>query len=263
MSEDTTLGELFDGYEPEEPEAPEPVEQSAEPEATETPEPETDTGVEEAAPPAVEEPEDETPPKDFVPAPALAEERQKRQELQRELDELRGQVTAMRTPQPEPEKPQDVDLLDDPDAWAANTQAKAEQRVNQAEANFTRRFIAMSEAQAKARHGEAAYTESATAFAAAAKENPSLFHEMMAAPDPAEYVVKAGQKLNKLSATGGDLDALIEQEKAKAVADALAAERAKKTDTSVDVPESLTTETGATQRRDTFEVPSTETLFDS
>lgn len=207
---------------------------------------EADTGeIDEGSPPEPEK-KHERPPEGMVPTAALADERAKRQEAQRELDELRRKF-AKESEKPavskEPEK--EIDFLDDPDGWKNQIKQQLQAEVASARQESQARFLSLVENAARERHKDASvkFDDALQAFGAAAQSNPLLANEMLQAGDPAEYAYKAGKRLLMLSDAGGDLETLIERERAAAKAEVLA-ELQNKTSIVDDIPESLSKVTG-------------------
>lgn len=231
---DNSLANFLQSDEQDEPEATiEPVEpaEQEEPEAPAEPE------VSEES----EQPHSKPSP-GMVPQAALVEERAKRQEAQRLLQELRSQQAPAKPAEPEEKE---VDFLDDPDGWMAQQKKSFRRELDSVRQESQQRFLTLVENAAKARHSD--YDEVAEVFSAAAQMNPLLAQEAISAPDPAEYVYQAGKKLKLLNDAGGDLEALLERERQKARAEALAEIGQKP---NVKVPQSLTTVTASTTRSD-------------
>lgn len=239
----STLESLFDGDEEESEPMGETVEAEEPEEVEETESEEPEETEEEDAPPASEE---KKPPEGMVPQAALADERAKRQELQRQIDELRSQFQKPKEPEKEPEP---IDFLDDPDKWAAQLQSKYETALKSVEQSAQQRFLQLSENMARARHSD--FDDAAQVFSAAVKDNPALAAEAMKAPDPAEYVYQSGMRLKRLSDAGGDLEKLIEQERQRAREEALAEfQRTRpKAAEMPNIPESLNNVTGSKSPR--------------
>lgn len=194
-----------------------------EPEAPESTEPETPA---EAAPPAAEKPpetrEDSKPPPGFVPHQALAEERRKRQEYERELQALREKAQ-----QPKP------NLFEDPEKWEAALEERVQRMTAEAEARAQARFIALAEQDARSRYSD--YDEMVQVFADVAKETPALLEEARSASNPVEFVYKTARNL-KTVREAGSLEELIKQ------AEARGEERARQalSKPKVEIPSSLT-----------------------
>lgn len=229
-----SLENLFDGEEPEVPQEPaEAPEETAE----ETP---GVTGEEVDAPPASKP--DEKPPENYVPQAALADERAKRQEYERQLAEMRGRLDQL-TQSTSPEKPEEqVNFFDDPDKFMAQFQSVTEQKIAAVERKASLQVLNALEAAAKTRHDD--FDAAAAAFAQRAQGNTALQQEAAAAPDPAEFVYQAGKRLLMLDEGGGDLETLIQKEREKAVAEYLQANPTPGTK-AASVPKSLSTVTGA------------------
>jgi len=226
---------------------------------TETEEPETGATEEvEDSPPESEKSEAGKPPEGHVPYAALADERAKRQELEAQLRaQLEQRVKNLETPK-EQEAEQEIDFLDDPDAWRDRFVGQIEQRVQAAEQRGNARFLQLVEQQARASHED--YDAIVSVFHAAAKENPALARECMSSPNPAEYAYQSGMSLKRLNDAGGDLDSLLKAEREKAAQQAI--EQYKAANPSAEqrvagIPESLTTITGAKDkaRNEPVDVP--------
>ena len=178
---------------------------------------------------------------------ALLDERSKRQELQRQIDELNGRFTQLNQPT-EPEKVEEpVDFLDDPEKWANNLEAKYEQRLQEIQYQNSLQRLQDFERIAKESHPD--YDEAIQFFAQAAQHNSALQMEAAQASNPAEYAYRLGKRLAQINAAGGDFDAFVQQQREAAVAEYLQ-KNPTPASRAADVPESLSTVTGATQRTD-------------
>ena len=178
-----------------------------------------------AAPPAEPPKESSKPPHDYVPRAALHDERRKRQDLEARLKAMESKET------PEPK----VGLLDDPDKWEQQLDARVQKEVERVRAESQGALLNFLEAQAREKHPD--YDEVVAVFAEQAKQFPSLVQEALASSNPVQYAFDSGRKL-KLLAEAGDLDALLDRERKKAREEALA-ERQQ------EPPESLTEISGA------------------
>jgi len=197
---------LNEGTEEEVVEAVEPeaeVEPTTEPEeATTEAEPEEPTeGVEEGVPPAPEKPQA------TIPYAALADERAKRQELERQLAEM----------QKEPEEK--VDFLEDPDRWQQQQEQRLQQMEQKLEQTARTKFIQMTENAARQKHTD--YDDVVTDFLETAQANPSLMEAMVNAPDPAEYAYQAALNIRTLKESGGNLQGVVEKAKQEGYQQAL------------------------------------------
>lgn len=219
-------------------------ESEAKAEPTEADEPEQSDEKAEDSPPESEKPK---PPPETVPTAALADERAKRQQLQRELDELRHKLERQQAPQ-KPAEPDEtpVDFLDDPDKWIAQKEAAWKKELHSVRTESQAKFLSLVENAARARHED--FDDVVSAFGEAARQNPQLAQEMLNAPDPAEFAYSAGKRLRMLSEAGGDLDLLLERERAKARQEAL--EELKQSQSAVDIPESLSNVPASNKRAD-------------
>lgn len=129
-------------------------------------------GEEVTAPPAAEPPKIEPDPQ-MVPVAALQSERQKRQQLERELENIRN------TAKPQ-EKPEDAEAR-----FFENPVAIVDQRVRMAELN-------MSEQIARSAHQD--YDEKLNVFADIVKQNPVFAQQMMQHAHPAEFAYQTAVK---------------------------------------------------------------------
>lgn len=228
MDEPTSLDEILSGaaVEQDEPEtAPEP-----------TPEP---TGAVDTPP--VSEPE-RKPPEGMVPVGALADERAKRQELQRQVEELRRAQEKPKQDEPE------VDFLDDPDKWKEQLSKRHQSELEGLRREFQQTRLADSEEAARARYKDAdvKFDDALAAFGQAVQQNHALAQEMLNARNPGDYAYNAGRRLLMLAEADGDLETLIQRREQAAVAKALAERQEAVTAKVANIPESLSKVTGAT-----------------
>lgn len=229
MDDDISLDDIIAGKQIDTSEA-------VEPEVNDAP-----TGEEVDTPPVSNE--QSKPPEGSVPFAALADERAKRQELQRQIEELRRKVETPAVPETPQEK---VDFLDDPDKWMAQKEAAFEAKLTALERKHQAQRLADSEESVRERYADAEIKpdDAFSAFGEAVQQNPALAQEMLNARNPGEYAYNAGKRLLMLSGAGGDLETLIQQREQAAVEKALAALSSKKSEP-LNVPESLTKITGA------------------
>lgn len=145
-------------------------------------------GVIEGAPPApvVEE-------QRHVPISAILDEREKRQQYQREAEELR-RWKAEREAQ-EQTKPKD--FYEDPDGYLRNVQQQQQHAIWNERLN-------MSEMMAVNKHGDETVTQAADAFKQAAAKNPALVHEFTQQRDPYGFVVQWHKRNAALTEIGED-----------------------------------------------------------
>ena len=197
--------------------------------------------------PVVEVPEPEPekhakPPEGMVPYAAVADERAKRQELQRQLDELRRVDT--KPAQDEPE----VDFLDDPDKWKEQLTKRHQSELEGIRREMISMRLADSEEMARDRYKDADIKpdEAFTAFGEAVQQNPALAQEMLKAKNPGDFAYNAGRRLLMLANAGGDLETLIKQREEAAVAAALAKLNLSPKAEVPAIPESLSKITGST-----------------
>lgn len=142
---------------------------------------------EETAPEASPAPE----PQSTIPETALLGERRRRQEAERERDELRAQFAQF---QRQPQQPQEM-----PDFWE-NPNAVISNQVDQAVSQALQRWQVqqlqekadMAEAAARAKYQD--YDDAFAKFREQIEVNPSLIQQMRQASDPAEFVYQRGKQ---------------------------------------------------------------------
>jgi hypothetical protein len=126
-----------------------------------------------------------------IPISALLDERGKRQNTERELEDYKAKLLAYEEKQAK--KP---DLFEDPDGWQKSIHDSAEKRVKEAEDKLTVRFLGLSEQLARSRYPD--YNEKLDAFGKILQQEPSLHARMMSAADPAEYVYRTAKQYMEL-----------------------------------------------------------------
>lgn len=187
-----------------------------------------------AEPSATPAPEDDSP---TVPRKALIDERNKRQTLEGQLEEVNRRLASM-TPQVPTQQPQvKPDQWDDPEGherWLIEQAGGvAEQRAVVA---FQRQHVIMSAEAAKAKYPD--YLEKVDVFERLSTENPGLSAQMFSHPSPAEFAYQTAKTHEEVSQYGS-LDEWKAAEKVKWEAEAL--ERLKATLPS-NAPPTLSTE---------------------
>lgn len=188
------------------------------------------------APTGVEEPEQETPaeaqsepPSDKLPTETfkgLKEEREKRQELQRQLDELRNQINSQPKEPPAPPP----SMWEDEQAWQQHFGSQIAQQ-----ASFNAK-LDMSEMLARQSNPD--FDEVKAEFLRMAESNPALAQQALGDPHPwdkAYKIAKNARAMTELGAT--DLDSL----KAK-IREELEAEMRAQTPAAPGLPPTLSTE---------------------
>lgn len=187
-----------------------------------------------ATPPVAEKPPEaktETP-SGHVPLQALHDERRKRQELENRLAELEK----AKAPEAKP------NLFEDPDNWEKALDERVAKQLASVRQESEQRFLVLVEQAAKARHAD--FEEVANVFAETARVTPGLIEEARQAPDPAEFIYRAGLNLKRFK-EAGSIDELIKQ------AEARGAERARQELSGKaipKIPESLTEIAGTGER---------------
>lgn len=144
---------------------------------------------------AEQQADDVTPASDedggMVPRSALLDERRKRQEYERLLDDLRQQRTA---PQPQQaEEPQGPDWWGDPEGASAQLRSELSGELYQTK-------ILMSQEMMRSVHED--YDAAEAAFIEAAQAQPFLLHEMNRHPMPARYAYEVGKRALALREIG-------------------------------------------------------------
>lgn len=152
-----------------------PVEQAAEPEVAQVVTPEAPAPV---APTVTEPPMEGT----HVPLAALKAEREKRQQMERELARISQQIAQQQAP----EAPA---FYEAPEQHIQHTLTRAEQAIT------ARMYAAFEE---DAREAYADYDEVLAELAEAANENPALRHQVFNSPNPAKAAYKLGKQLRAL-----------------------------------------------------------------
>jgi len=179
-------------------------EEQAEPEA-ETPEAADDAPQEAEAtgdtettePPSVEQ---EAADRN-IPISALLDEREKRQKLEREREELRQKQQSQ-----EPEKK--PDFWENPEAAISQVQEQVEQRIMNERLNFSEQF-------ARQTHGDEAVEAATKAFQEAAQKDPALAVQLRQQNDPYGFVIGWHKKQSFLEQVGDDPDAWMKQKEAE------------------------------------------------
>lgn len=170
----------------------EPEVTEAQAEATE--QPQEPKGEPEAAPPAVSEDTGK-----HIPISALLDEREKRQALAREAEELRQKLAQFQAQQQQPQ----------PDFYE-NPEARLQQERTQVQQMLWNERLNMSETLARQSHGDEAVNAAREAFAEEVKRNPALYADLQKQANPYGYVVQWHKRQSVLSKLGDDPDAYIE-----------------------------------------------------
>ena len=118
-----------------------------------------------------------------VPLAALMDEREKRQKLQAENEQLRAQIKPQEAAQP-------PDLFDDPAAYAAHV----EQLISN---KGFENAVVVSQAMMRMQHDD--YDAMEAKFAEMVKENPSLAVQLRSAELPAVFAYETAKKAEKLA----------------------------------------------------------------
>lgn len=158
------------------------------------------------APPATEQHSDHDDDSDPHPVPrkALIEERKKRQETERQLAEMRGQLAAFqqfaKPPQPEVQVPQSDPETD----FYGNPVKFVDERLNSVKQEMERQRVAMSGAMARAQFPD--FDEKLQAFAEAVKNAPHLEQQALNHPHPAMFAYEMGKTYLETTKYGGSID---------------------------------------------------------
>lgn len=225
--------------ETQEPETAEPVDEAESTPEVETAEEEPE-GVKEEEPEQQELPVEPPSAKD-VPLAALLDERDKRKNLQAELEAARKQLE---------EKKETPDFWENPQA---TVESMISSRVNELQAQYTAGFLNMSMQHSKSFHDD--FDEAKDAFIKAAEENPALADAAINSEMPGEYIYKTGKEFLALSQYG-NVESAIEAAKRQAVEDYIAKQAEKdkgKAQKIAAVPTPITEETSAASPKDKVE----------
>lgn len=154
-------------------------------------------GEQEAKAEEVKEPAKVAPPATedapTVPRKALEDERRKRQELERRIEELSK-------PKDGQEKPQRPNLYENPDGYAQSIEQQTEQRLLNERLN-------MSEQIARSALGDERVDAALEAFKEAAQSNPTLTAQLYSNPHPYKFLVDWHGREQALAEVGSDLSA--------------------------------------------------------
>jgi hypothetical protein len=174
-------------------ETPEPV--AAEPAPVAEP-----AAAPEPAPAPTAEAKPDIPP-GHAPITALLDEREKRKELERQLQELQRQQTAPKAPDPD----------EDPDAFNAY-------RIDQAQTAVLNARLDMSEELAREKHGNETVDAARDWALSRFQNNPAFRDEVLAQRNPWGYAVQQFQRHSALDKLGDatDIDAFLAWKAAQA-----------------------------------------------
>jgi len=139
-----------------------------------------------------------------VPIKALREERQKRQELQRQLEYFRGQSEAYSkvAPQQQPAQPQ----ADPNDMFFENPSAFVQQQIQSA---VMQDRLNRSVEAAKGQYQDYGAMESI--FIEQARSDPTLAQKMINHPSPAHYAYQWAKNFNVARQYGGSIESMRER----------------------------------------------------
>ena len=148
--------------------------------------------------PKAESKEQELTPKEKAAFAAAADERRKRQDLERRLAEYEAKINA--APQQQTAEPPKT-FWDDPEAALK----QLEQRT---QATITAGRVQMAEMAARGRYKD--YDEKVEIFKGLSLQNPALFQQAIASPDPAEFAYRVAKNHHEL-VEAGSIDAVRAQ----------------------------------------------------
>ncbi len=201
-------------------------------EATEVAETEETPTGEDAAPPAAEDVKK-------VPLAAVLDERDKRKELQKQVEQLEAEKA-----ETEKEK---VDFWENPEG-AVQSAIKTE--VDKLNAQRQSDYLSISMQMSRKFHDD--FDQALESFSKAAEENPALADMALQADMPGEYIYETGIQFKQLNEMGGDLNAMRDQMR-REIREEVLAEIKQKEDKIDEVPEALTDEPSATPPREKVE----------
>lgn len=179
-----------------------PVEEpaQAEPEPAKEAAPQAEQKKQEASQPEATDP---ASPSRTVPLPELLSEREKRQEAQRQIAELQGQLQAFqqmaqqRPPQPQQEQQPD---------WYASPEQAAQAMQQTIQNQFTQQIyqtrLVLSEQMLRAQHSD--YDEVSRVFADQAQNDQNLLRQLFEHPAPAQFAYQVGRQIQLMSKIGND-----------------------------------------------------------
>lgn len=160
------------------------------------PEPQGETGEKQSAAPPTDATTRQQPESGYVPVKAVADERRKRQELEKRLAEFEQRFAQLSQPQqPAPEPP----------SWDLEPAQAAQYLQQQFQHQVWTTRVALAEEMLREKHAD--YDEVSATFAEAAKQDPSLLNRLYAAPNPARFAYQEGRKLRMLAEIGDDPEA--------------------------------------------------------
>lgn len=231
--------------EPETEEAKQPEAQESETaEKVDTPEAETPENAATTA--------DESRKDDHVPLAALKAEREKRQERDRELEQIRKELEALRRGQQPPEQEEEPEIWDNPDEFVSR-------KVQAVQQQLQGRLYSALEAAAREQYPD--FDEKFDAVKAEVDVNPALRDRILAAPNPALEAYRTGKRLLEYQQMQ-DPDAYRQKIEAEVRAKLEAEYKAKEEErakASQNLPPDLT----ASRSVKGNEPPATEDVFDS
>jgi hypothetical protein len=141
-------------------------------------------------------PEKRKPDPEFVPLKAVQEERRKRQELERRLQELETQ----RNPPP--------NLQEDPNGYQAHLQQTLQSSLLNERLN-------LSESMVRDKHGDEAVEEAQELFGQAAQQDPALVNKLYSERNPYGWLMKWAKSQKLTKEMGDDPDTWISQKEAE------------------------------------------------
>jgi hypothetical protein len=173
-----------------------------------------ETGEEEAAPAQEAEPESVTPTQEEqrVPIAALKDERQKRQELERQLSEVHNYLAQLQAPQQQQQ--QIPDMFEDPDGFKAHLAEQIRAQLTQElqpaiQHGQTLTRAEVSEMLARQKYED--YDATVEVFKEAMATNPFLLTQLQQAPDPATFAYNAGKQWQQAKSFGTEAPISREQ----------------------------------------------------
>jgi hypothetical protein len=140
------------------------------------------------------------PAPDLIPQAALLDERRKRQQYERELQELRKHLETLQAPKPQAEVPQD--FWENPQRFIESAREQAvQQALAKADERMRHQFAELCEINARNRYQD--YDAVREKFLERVQDDPVLRAELARASDPAEFAYKTGKRLQEVEQFGG------------------------------------------------------------
>lgn len=155
-----------------------------------------ETGEKQSAAPPTDATARQQPESGYVPVKAVADERRKRQELEKRLAEFEQRFAQLSQPQqPAPEPP----------SWDLEPAQAAKYQEQKYAHKLWETTVMLSEEVMRSQYPD--YDEVSAVFAEAAQRDPSLMNRLYAAPNPARLAYQEGKILRLVAEIGDNPEA--------------------------------------------------------